>query len=179
MTTIRDYDDLIAALRSRQNEIGIKDEDLEMLTGLTRGHIGKLFGPTRVKNLGAHSIFLLTGALALRWVIEPDLEAAQRMERRWEKRDELRRREGVIRKRFSPEIKAHVVSEAARERVNVLNASMLPENRSERARRAAHARWKRTTKRERRQHAQTLVAARREKRKQSAKPADGARVHRV
>lgn len=111
--TIRDYDELVAALRSRMDEIGISYEDLEDLCGLTRGHISKVFGPIRAKNIGMDVLLLLMGGLALRARLEPDLEAAHAMEHRWERRAEFCRRVG-IRKRFSPEMRAKIMSEIGR-----------------------------------------------------------------
>ena len=111
--TIHDYDGLIAALRARIDEIGVSYDDLETLCGFTRGHLSKILGPVRVKNIGLQTLLILIGGLALRFRLEPDLEAAQAMAHRWERRDELRRRLG-IRKRFSPEVRAKIMSEIGR-----------------------------------------------------------------
>lgn len=113
-TPIRDYDGLITALKARADEIGVTTQFLDYLTGLPQGYVGKVMGPSRVRRIGFDSIFDLAEAVAMRLELVPDLEAAKRMEKRWEARDEQRRRPGVIRKTFSPEVRAKVMSEIGR-----------------------------------------------------------------
>lgn len=114
MTAVQDYDGLITALRARADELALSTMTMDVLSGLPTGYVGKLFGPSRVKMIGLDSLWLLTDVLALDVVLVPSLEKARRMELRWEKRDELRRRPGVLRKRFSPELRAKVASEIGR-----------------------------------------------------------------
>lgn len=114
MTVVRDYDGVISAFKARADEIGVSTQFLDHLTGLPHGYVGKVLGPSRVRRIGFDSVFDLAEGLALRIEIVPDLEAAQRMAKRWEKRDELRRRPGVVRKRFSAEVRSKVASEIGR-----------------------------------------------------------------
>lgn len=111
---VRDYDSLIIALKARADALGVSTQFLDHLTGLPQGYVGKVLGPSRVKRIGFDSVWDLAEGLALRVELVPDLEAAKRMEHRWEKRDELRRRPGVVRKRFSPEVRAKIMSEIGR-----------------------------------------------------------------
>ena len=114
MSAVRDYDDLIAAFKARADEIGVSTSWLDYATGLPSGYVGKLFGPSRVKMIGLDSLWPIAEVLAVEITITPSLELAQKMASRWEKRDELRRRPGVVRKRFSPEVRAKVMSEIGR-----------------------------------------------------------------
>lgn len=113
-TPIRDYDQLINALKARADEIGLSYNLIDELTGLPNGYTGKLFGPSRVKMVGMDSLWLIVEVLAIEVTFAPSLALAQKMAARWERRDELRRRPGIVRKRFSPELKAKVMSEIGR-----------------------------------------------------------------
>lgn len=115
-TPIRDYDQGVDVVRTRIDEIGLSLAFLDEMIGLQNGYMGKLLGPARVKNISLRVFLEICEATAMKVTVEPDLEAAQRMSTRWERRDELRRRPGVIRKRFSPELLQKVASEIARAR---------------------------------------------------------------
>lgn len=142
-TTIRDYDGLIAALKARADEIGLAYNLIDELTGLPSGYVGKLFGPSRVKMVGMDSLWLIAEVLAIDIIIVPSLELVQKMAHRWEKRDELRRRPGVIRKRFSPEVRSKIASELGRlGGSKVKRFTTTPEQRSKRQRRNAKRGWK-------------------------------------
>jgi hypothetical protein len=115
VTPIRDYDGLIAVLRARADEIGLAYNLIDDLTGLPNGYTGKLFGPSRVKMIGMESLWPIAEVLAVELMLAPSLELAQKMAPRWERRDEIRRRPGVIRRRISPEIIAKVAAETGRQ----------------------------------------------------------------
>jgi hypothetical protein len=113
-TAVPDYDALVTAFRSRIDELQITTSLVDDLTGLPTGYTGKLLGPSRVKQLGMQSALLIAEALGLRMAIEPDMAAAARMAGRWEKREEIRRRVGVIRRKLSPEMKRAIMQEMGR-----------------------------------------------------------------
>jgi hypothetical protein len=66
---------------------GITNATLEALTGLQPGYVGTLFGSSRGRSLGGTSFGLLLGGLALKLIVVEDLDAARRMEKRWEQRE--------------------------------------------------------------------------------------------
>ncbi len=111
---LSEYEDAIQAFKARADEIGLSVNVLDDITGMPTGYTGKLFGPARVKSVGLASFFVYAEALALRVTVEPDLELARRMATRWEKRDELRRRPGVVRRRISPQLLQKAASELGR-----------------------------------------------------------------
>jgi hypothetical protein len=90
---IRDHSDLADALRAVQNHLGLSNESLEALAGLTAGHADKMLGPSRTKGIGPRTFALLLGALGIRLKVEIDLEQMARMERRFEKRNDAQVRE--------------------------------------------------------------------------------------
>jgi hypothetical protein len=84
---VRSYDDLITAIVAVKNFLGLSNEAIEDLAGLCRGHFDKVAGPTRVKKAGPVVIDALLGALAIELHVKPDLQAAARMEKRWQRRN--------------------------------------------------------------------------------------------
>lgn len=85
---IRNASDLADALRAVQNHLQLSNETLEGLAGMCAGSVDKFIGPGRVKGIGATSLDLFLGALAVRLRVEPDLEQAEKMANRWEQRDQ-------------------------------------------------------------------------------------------
>jgi hypothetical protein len=91
------------------------------------------------------STLLIAEALGLRLALEPDPAAAARMAGRWEKREEIRRRVGVIRRKLSPEMKRAIMQEMGR-----IGGAMpkrfrtTKKQRQEQAQNAAAARWRRS-----------------------------------
>jgi hypothetical protein len=82
------YDDLIAALRARKDELDISFLELDFIGGLTSGHSSKLLAPVRpyMKCLGPVSLGLILGALGLRLLVVEDPEALARVRGRYVKR---------------------------------------------------------------------------------------------
>ena len=70
LATVSDYDELIAAIRQRVDELQISHAVLEELAGLAGGHFGKIVGASRVKTFGPLSLFLILEALAVNLVLE-------------------------------------------------------------------------------------------------------------
>lgn len=84
---IRNSAELADALAAGKNFRGLSNESLEALCLFARGHVDKMLGPSREKNIGARSLDYLLAALALRLRIEPDPEQERRMRSRWEGRN--------------------------------------------------------------------------------------------
>ena len=155
--TIRDYDALITTLRARIDALQISHATLEDIAGLTQGHVGKCLGPAPVKRIGLDTVFLVVPALGMRVVIEQDMDAVKHMERRWEIRDELRRRPGIVRLRFSDKAKAKFAKE-----MGTLGGSVRKRFRTDQktrkkgAKDAAKSRWRRIPPADRIKHAKSL-----------------------
>src|ERR1035437_4934735 len=56
LATVTDYDEMIGALRARMAELGVTNETIGAIAGLAGGYVGKLLGPSRIKNLGPLSL---------------------------------------------------------------------------------------------------------------------------
>jgi hypothetical protein len=112
---IRDYDSLIDALRAVKDHLQISNETLEEIAGLTRGHVDKLLGPSKSKTVGRAVLGLLLGGLGVRLRVEVDLEQAQKMAHRWERRRADHVREQTrLSKQILELAKPIILSQAAR-----------------------------------------------------------------
>jgi hypothetical protein len=85
-TPIRSHDDLVAAVRQRQDELKISCETAGQVAGLADGHFAKL--TCGLKSFGLVSLFLVLPALGLRLRLEEDPEASARYARHRTPRDE-------------------------------------------------------------------------------------------
>ena len=84
---IRSYEDLIAALRAVKSHLQLSNETLEQISGITAGGVDKYLGPTRSKHVGAVAFDLLLGGLAIELHVRPNLQQAEKMADRWERRN--------------------------------------------------------------------------------------------
>jgi hypothetical protein len=87
-SAVRSYDDLITAIRAVKEFLGLSNEVIEDLSGLTRGHFDKVAGRTPVKRMGPMVLDALLGALAIELVVRPDPAAAEKIANRWRCRRE-------------------------------------------------------------------------------------------
>jgi hypothetical protein len=79
---IRNYGDLIRALRCRQHHLNISLHTLDQIAGLPLGYCAKILGPGQVKHLGPISFQSLLGALGCRLALVEDPEAMARIRSR-------------------------------------------------------------------------------------------------
>jgi transcriptional regulator with XRE-family HTH domain len=79
---VRGYDDLVIAIRAVKEFLGLSNETLEEIAGLTRGHIDKLLRPSREKKIGPQVLPLILGALGIRLRVEIDPEQSKRVARK-------------------------------------------------------------------------------------------------
>lgn len=78
IATIRDYAELIAALRARAKELELSRQAIDAISGLADGYAGKLFAPVPIKGLGPISLGPILGALGLFIVLFEDAELLAR-----------------------------------------------------------------------------------------------------
>lgn len=79
-----DYDGLVAQLRLWIEGRGLSQEMLEVLAGLSKGHVGKLLGDTQIKKFSTFSMFAVTSTLGLRFRLEEDPVLVEQMRPHWE-----------------------------------------------------------------------------------------------
>lgn len=140
------YDDLIRFLRERASALGMTDKMIEEIGGFTAGHVGKLLGAARPKNLGPLTFGLMLGALGLKFAIIEDEEATARIKARFDPSEKSKRMPSMLSITLSPELASAVFADHTT-RIGAIGGrarmqTMSPEQRSRYARKAAKARWK-------------------------------------
>src|SRR5262249_4996114 len=87
LAELRSYEDLLATLRARRDELDIANEIIDEIAGLTRGHASKLLGhrPSKFFSFISWSVF---EALGMRVIVVEDAQALARAKanRNWQKR---------------------------------------------------------------------------------------------
>jgi hypothetical protein len=84
---IRSMAELLAALRTRRDELQLTHETLDAIAGWAGGYSSKLFAPDPIKNLGWQSLGLALGALGIAIVVVEDQEQGARVRKRWIRRE--------------------------------------------------------------------------------------------
>jgi hypothetical protein len=90
LATIRDYSDLVAALRARANALDVSRGTIDEVAGLPSGYAGKLLALVPSKTLGRVSLGPVLGALGVMLVLVEDAAALDRVrdrlvKRRWQR----------------------------------------------------------------------------------------------
>jgi hypothetical protein len=84
---ISDYNEFIAAVRERVDEIDISRLELDYQAGLTPGHSGKLLGRSLTKGFGKLSLGPVLGAIGCKLLLVEDTEQTARIRKRAKPRD--------------------------------------------------------------------------------------------
>ncbi len=84
---VREWASLVDCFAALRNHLQLSNESCEELAGLCAGHVDKVLGPTRVKNLSPWLFDLFCQLFAVEFHAKVDLTQARKMESRWERRD--------------------------------------------------------------------------------------------
>jgi hypothetical protein len=84
---IRNRDDLIEALRSRKELLGLSNAFVEDQLQMADGHCDKLLGPTQRKGMSIPVLLDMVELFGAQLVMKIDAETEARMKARWERRD--------------------------------------------------------------------------------------------
>ena len=82
-----DYPGLLAALRTRVNELGINGQRFDAFAGLPDGYLSKLIGPNPVRRIGMVSMGPLFDALGIYCIIVENPITTQRLKNRIQPRN--------------------------------------------------------------------------------------------
>ena len=82
LADVSSYEQMLAALRSRINELQINGERFDEYAGLPRGYLSKLVGANPVRRLGMVSFQPVLAGLGLRLLVIEDPEATKRLQKR-------------------------------------------------------------------------------------------------
>jgi len=149
LAVISTYDDLIAALRARADELRVTRLGLDRaMRTLPDGYASKLLSEIPIRTLGRVSLGPVLGALGMALVAVEDLTALKKIEHHLERRirplrnagDGMPAEDGRKKRRRNP---LRGCSEWGQLMRNRQIAAQSPDERSRRARRAARLRWHR------------------------------------
>jgi hypothetical protein len=79
---VRDYDDLVEAVRTRLSELSATTLALDNVAGLPSGYTGKLLGAKRIKRFGMTSLGPTLEALGVKMIVVVDEESERRFSER-------------------------------------------------------------------------------------------------
>ena len=82
-----DYQGLLAALRSRVNQLAVNGERFDEFAGLPRGYLSKLIGANPVRRIGMTSMGPLFDALGIYCIIVENPITTQRLKNRIQPRN--------------------------------------------------------------------------------------------
>lgn len=83
---VRDHESLAAAFAEIKNFLGLSNEACDDLAGFCKGATDKYLGPSAHKRIGPVTFDIFCSLFAVKFVPVVDVEAAKKMERRYEQR---------------------------------------------------------------------------------------------
>jgi hypothetical protein len=86
---VRDYKELVAALRARADELQITRETLDHVAGLQSGYAAKLLAPVPIRRIG-RALGPILSAMGLALVVVEDVEVLKRIDSQLTKRNRSR-----------------------------------------------------------------------------------------
>lgn len=151
LATVTGHESMVEAFRVAKERLGLSNDFCDDIGGLTKGHTDKILGPTRVKNLGPMTLDLFCELFAVQFIMVPNIDAAKRMETRWEGRQSSHVRLEPVRvsKAIIERAKPHVFSQHMKKANAARNSVLSSEQRSAIASKAAKAMHRKRRKRAR------------------------------
>ena len=140
LAIVREYDDLIAAVRARMAELEMTFDILDHRSGVQVGYSAKILGPTPTKRFGPVSLGCVLGALRMKMILVEDPNAMRNYRLRMEKRR--------MAKPMLPAVACPncLTPERSRKLNDARMQKVSPERRKRSASIAARARWGRTVR---------------------------------
>jgi hypothetical protein len=147
--TVRTLQDAVEVFRLMKDRLGLTNEFIDDVGGLTKGHADKLLGRSEMKRLGYDTFALLAALTAIEFRVYVDMDAVKRMEKVWEGRARPlfpNGKPGRVSKKLIEMAAPHVAKQmgiaGAAKKMTMLSA----EHRSKIARKAAKCRWRKTAR---------------------------------
>lgn len=85
--TVRTLQDAVEVFRTMKERLGLTNEFIDDVGGLTKGHADKILGRSESKNLGYDTFALLTRICAVEFRVHVDMQAMKEMQAVWEQRE--------------------------------------------------------------------------------------------
>lgn len=156
LAEIATYTDLLAALRARVDELKVSGETLDEVAGLTRGYFQKLIGPRPQRFMGPGMLDTVLATLGCSLALIEDKQALASLRHRLKERTEYK-----VRKPPSVVTFTSRTFQSWGRKGNVSrNAKLTAEERSSRARHAAHEKWRKISPAARAENFKKMLDAR-------------------
>lgn len=153
LAVVKEYDELMAALRARSDEIEMSRDGLDVIAGLPRGYVSKLLAPVPLKGIGRTSLGPLLQSLGLALIVVEDLSTFAKIEARLQRRvNKKQKKETYATAGMRPHkrYKRRAVWRGNSEWGHLMNSraqlKMSPEQIRRQRKRAAQARWSRVNR---------------------------------
>jgi len=134
---VSSYEQMLAALRSRVNELQINGERFDEYSGLPRGYLSKLIGAKPIRRLGMISLAPVLAGLGLRLLVIEDNAATARLKNRLPPRNQ-----SYVRSAPSIILTVRFFKRIGRMGAQARVDNSTKQQRQEWARNAANARWR-------------------------------------
>ena len=131
------YEQMLAALRARINELQINGERFDEYSGLPRGYLSKLVGAKPIRRLGMISFAPVLAGLGLRLLVIEDTAATERLKNRLPPRNGSYVRSAA----WQVTLTRRFLQKIGRLGGQANMAKLTAEQRSELGRKGAAARW--------------------------------------
>ena len=134
---VSSYEQMLAALRARVNELQINGERFDEFAGLPRGYLSKLIGARPIRRLGMTSFEPVLASLGLRCLLIVDEEATRRLKDRLPPRNESYVRSAAVHTNLTTRFLRKIGAKGGENSRKYLGKRLVKQL----ARRAANARW--------------------------------------
>jgi hypothetical protein len=150
LASVRDYDSLHRAVRTRVEELGVSRSSIDAASGLQDGYASKILSPIPIKGLGRQSLGPMLQALGLALEVVVIEEQPRIVESGTKTASHDRRaKRASIGAANMPEVRAMgrkalrlMLRDNAKKGARARTRSLTPERRQQIARKAAKARWR-------------------------------------
>lgn len=117
IAVVRTLQDAVEVFRTMKQRLGLTNEFIDDVGGLSKGHADKILGRSELKKLGYDTFALLTRICAVEFVVRVDMQAMKEMQAVWEQRERPLfpwRKPGQVSKKLIEMAKPHVFREMGR-----------------------------------------------------------------
>lgn len=152
IATVRTLQDAVEVFRMMKDRLGLTNEFIDDVGGLTKGHADKILGRSELKKLGYDTFALMTRICAIEFVVRVDMQAMKEMQAVWEMRERPLfpwRKPGQVSKKLVAMATPHVLRACARAGGTKRAASLPAKLRSKIARKGGKSRMRKVSKAER------------------------------
>jgi hypothetical protein len=135
---VTSYEQMLAALRARVNELQLNGERFDEFAGLPRGYLSKLIGAKPIRRLGMTSFAPVLAGLGLRLLVIEDNAATERLKNKLPPRNQSYVRSVAVHTNLTTRFLRKIGAKGGENSRKFLSKRLVKRL----ARKAANARWK-------------------------------------